>query len=111
MNAAAHLLSRGEWNVRNVVTTVRTGHFVLITILIGAVLASAIGLIYVKDLNRRMVSERQMAAHSRDELQNRWSQLLLEQGTWSTQARIQHIATEKMGMHIPTQAEIVAEKL
>lgn len=111
MNAAAHLLSRGEWNVRNVVTTVRTSQFIWIAILVGAVLASAIGLIYVKDLNRRLVSERQMTTHSYDELQNQWSQLLLEQGTWSTQARIQQIATEKMGMHIPTQAEMVMEKL
>ena len=111
MNAATHLLSRGEWNIHNVVTTVKTGQFVLLGFLTFFMIASAIGIIYVKDLNRRLVSERQITARSYDDLQNQHSQLLLMEGAWSTQTRIQKIAEEKIGMQIPGRNEITSEVL
>jgi len=35
-----------------------------------------------------------------------WSKLLLEQSTWSTQTRIQHIAQQKLGMEVPVPEKI-----
>lgn len=107
MNAAARVLVQEHWSIRNVIGWFSNTQTLCMMALIVAMLASAIGVIYIKDLNRRIVGESQMAMHARDELQTEWSQLLLEQTTWSTQARIQKIAQEKIGMDVPKPEQVI----
>ncbi len=74
------------------------------------VVASALAVVYVSDLNRRLFV-RYQAEQSRDnQLNIEWGQLLLEQSTWAAQARVQAIAQEKLEMVFPTQNETIMVK-
>ncbi len=70
----------------------------MLVLLMVATLASAIGVIYVKDMNRQLTADLQMAHNSANTMQVRWGQLLLEQSTLSTQARVQRVAQTSLGM-------------
>ena len=73
-------------------------------LLLTLVVVSALSIIYAKDLTRRSFSELQQLQQKRDHLQVAWSQLLLEQSTWTTQARIQTAATKRFNMVVlPTK--------
>lgn len=76
-------------------------------ILATMVLISALGLVYIKDLNRKLVNDVEQLEHGREKLQSEWGQLLLEEGTLATQARIQQIATGELNMHRPEQRQII----
>ncbi len=111
MNAAAYVLTHEQWTTRSLIEILRSLRVRLALSLSVAVLASALSVVYVKDLNRRSVSDLQIAQHQRDELQTEWSQLLLEQSTWSTQALIQKVAQEKMGMEVPPPDKMIMVKM
>lgn len=72
-----------------------------------AVILSAFALIYVKDLNRRLFIQYQNLQQAQAQEMSRFSKLLLEQSTWSTQARVQRIAQQDLGMQLPTTANTV----
>lgn len=75
--------------------------------LIILLLVSAFSVIYFKDLSRRLFIRYQhlQQAQQRDEVE--WSKLLLEKGAWSTQARVQNIASTQLNMVMPTMKNIV----
>lgn len=75
--------------------------------LIVALSVSAFGLIYAKDLNRRLFIDYQTLEQQQQTYQTDWSKLLLEESTWSAQARIQHVATNRLNMEVPTPKKIV----
>ena len=66
--------------------------------LIMAVFISAFAIIYVKDLNRHLFSELQAMQMVSQQIDVEWGQLRLEQSAWSTQARVQQIAQDHLGM-------------
>ncbi len=74
------------------------------------VLLSGLTVIYVADLNRRLFMEFEQAEGNQNQLRIEWGKLLLEQSTWSTQARIQSIAQQRLGMQVPTSNQIVLLK-
>lgn len=79
----------------------------VITAMVACLLFSAFGVIYLKDLNRRLFIQYdavQQQAHRSD---TEWGKLLLEQSTWSTQSRIQSVASLKLGMLMPHSNDIV----
>ena len=55
-------------------------------------------LIYVKDQYRQhfVALEKLKAQHSQDETE--WSELLLEESTWSSRTRVSNLAQQKLGM-------------
>ena len=71
---------------------------------------SALGVIYVQDMNRMLYSQLQTLENTRDNLSVEWGQLLLEESTWATQARVAQIASQNLGMSIPEQNSIVMVK-
>jgi cell division protein FtsL len=79
----------------------------VIIALIFAVLVSALGVVYVKDNNRRLLSELQTLQNLRSNLHIRWSQLLLEEGAWTAAARVQKIAGQKLNMILPVAKSII----
>jgi cell division protein FtsL len=79
---------------------------IILIFLMASVLATAFSIVSVKDQNRRLVTELATLERARDELNVQWSQLLLEQNTWSAQARIQHIAQNNLGMGVPAVQKI-----
>lgn len=71
------------------------------------VLASAIGVVVTKHQSRKLFIELEALNQQRDELNIDWGRLQLEQSTWSTHGRIEQVARERLGMHLPTQTETV----
>lgn len=71
------------------------------------VLLSAFGIIYLKDLNRRMFIQFHSLQQAQQTDQVEWGKLLLEESTWSTQSRIQQVAEVRLKMYIPEQKDVV----
>ncbi len=69
--------------------------------------ASAFAIIYFKDFHRRLFIDYQQQMVLAQNEQVRWGKLLLEESAWSTQARIQRIAQNRLGMTIPAYHRVV----
>jgi cell division protein FtsL len=79
----------------------------LIGALVVLLLMSAFSVIYLKDLSRRMFIRYQHLQQVQQNDEVEWSKLLLEEGAWSTQARIQNIASTQLNMVMPAMKNIV----
>jgi cell division protein FtsL len=79
---------------------------VIIVVLLGGVIGSALGVVYTTYLSRQLFIELQKAQQRGDDLQVEWGQLLLEQGTLATHSRIEGVAGVKLGMRLPPTAAI-----
>lgn len=79
----------------------------VIGLFVLGLLLSAFSVVYFKDLNRRLFIQYQDLQQTRQQYEVEWGKLLLEQSTWSTQARIQQIAQQQFGMIIPRQQDVV----
>jgi len=79
---------------------------VLVVLLVGAVFASALAVLYTQYLSRHLVAEVQRQREHLDELSTEWSRLLLEKSTLATHGRVEHLEREQLGMHSPAFAEI-----
>lgn len=77
-------------------------------VLIILVIISALAVVYVADLNRRLFIAYQDAQSQHNQLYVEWGRLLLEQSTWSTQERVQTLAEQRLGMHLPQAADVVS---
>ena len=80
---------------------------VLALALFLAVLGSAVGVVYVKHLNRKLFVEYQSLGRERDALQVEWGQLQLEQSTWATHERIERIARGRLNLHAPPTESVI----
>ncbi len=81
-----------------------------VALLSGLVFASAIGVVYYKHQSRQLFTKLQNLQQDIESLQVEWSQLLLEQGTWAADARVEHVARERLQMHLPEPREVVVIK-
>lgn len=79
----------------------------LITVLLLALLASGISVIYTTFKNRSMLNELQQLRNQRNELQVQWGQLLIEQSTFSLDSRIERKAIEELQMIVPEFSDVV----
>ena len=82
-------------------------HGLVIAILSLMLIISAFGVIYLKDLNRRLFIHYQNAQQTEQNYTVQYSKLLLEQSAWSTQARVQRIAQTKLNMIVPSAKNVV----
>lgn len=69
--------------------------------MVFAVVISAIANIYAKHESRKSFTELQVLISERDQLEVEWGRLQIEQGTWSTYARVEQLARKQMNMRIP----------
>ena len=76
-------------------------------ILVVAVIASAIGVIYSKHHNRMLFVELRELEAQRDRLNVDWGRLQLEQSTWATHGRVESAARKKLGMKNIDYKEVV----
>lgn len=76
-------------------------------ILLLLMLISSLGLIYLRDLNRQVISQLNTLQIERDDLHVEWGRLLLEFSTWGAPARIQRIAEEQLHMSSPPPQSVV----
>ena len=107
MNAAARALAQGSLFRGEYRRITFTGEWVVAIVLSVAVLLSAMAVVYVKNYERTLFSDLQTAHQNAAQLEVEWGQLLLEQSTLVTPARVQKIAQERLGMVVPSQKDIV----
>ena len=74
-------------------------------VLLFAVLISALTVVYITNLHRVIFSQLQREEQKTHELQLQWGQLLLEQASLATPARVQQLATEKLHMVLPVDKQ------
>ena len=73
-------------------------------------LASAIGAVYARHEARKLFVELQALERTRDELNIDWGRLRIEQGMLATHARVERLASEKLGMHLPEAGRSVVQE-
>ena len=74
------------------------------------VLASAIAVIYTKHIGRTEFIVLQKLEKQRDQLNEEWGRLLLEEGTWAGPGRIERQAYLRLDMIVPTADMLVVVK-
>ena len=80
---------------------------IAMTILLGAVIASAIGVVYSIQQSRELFVEQTKLVNERDDLNFEFGRLELEQATWAENNRIEQIARGRLGMVSPSPAETI----
>ena len=78
----------------------------LLVVLFGAVLLSAIAVSYCAHWNRQLLNALYAELSVRDKAQAEWGRLVLEQSTWTAHNRIEALASEQLHMRIPEPAEV-----
>jgi cell division protein FtsL len=76
-------------------------------LLVVAVMACALSVIELRHRNRLLFAQLQTLTHERDALNTEWGQLLLEQGAWSEQRRVEETARVRLGMAMPAGEQVV----
>jgi cell division protein FtsL len=68
---------------------------------------SSLLVVYEKHQNRQLFTQLQSLQHETEFLQEEWSRLLLEQGTWASDARIEKLARTQLQMVLPEANKVV----
>lgn len=79
----------------------RAGALLAWALLLGAVVASAVGVVYARHESRRLFVELSALEAARDELNIDFGRLQIEQATWGDTNRIEKIARGDLGMDFP----------
>lgn len=103
MNAAAKVINQtnvfhGEFSKMRLSGTTYAYMGMLLAILI-----SAISVIDVTNMQRVTLSQLQMTEQQSHQLQVQWGQLLLEQASLATPARVERMAADKLNMILPAR--------
>jgi cell division protein FtsL len=85
----------------------KAGAAIAMLVLLGAVVASAIGVVYSIQESRERFVELTRLGNERDDLNFEFGRLQLEQATWAENNRVEQIARGRFGMVSPTPAETV----
>jgi len=106
MNAAARAINQSNlFNGQLSAMRLSKEVGLLLTLLL-AVLISAIAVVYITNEHRSNFSHLQQLEQNMNKLQLQWGQLLLEQASLATPARVEAIAAQKLQMHLPADKEI-----
>ena len=81
--------------------------WVISCLLAAAVFCSAIQVVYTQHESRKLFVELQELEKKRDQLNEEWGKLQLEQSTWATDDRVEEVARAKLGMHDPDTNSLV----
>ncbi|MES9943638.1 cell division protein FtsL [Candidatus Thiodiazotropha sp. CDECU1] len=84
----------------------RTGHM-LFVLLMAAVLASAIAVVYSKYLSRKHFVVLQELQAEKERIGIQWGRLQLEESTLATHSEVEKRARDRLKMHLPQFDEVV----
>ena len=73
----------------------------------AVIFLSALQVVIARHEARRLFVELQALERTRDELNEEWGRLQLEQSTWAINDRIESIARTKLGMKMPEHSSVV----
>lgn len=81
--------------------------FIMLSLLVIAVLVSAIAVVSTKNTSRQLFVALQSLTRDSDELDIVWGKLQLEHGAWGAPGRVQQLAHDKLKMRLPMPVEVV----
>ncbi|MBK8183633.1 MAG: cell division protein FtsL [Candidatus Competibacteraceae bacterium] len=79
----------------------------IIVVLAGAVLASGVGVVYTRHINRQLFFQLQKLQAEKDNLDVEWESLQLEQSTLVTDFAVEEIARRRLNMLTPDPDEVL----
>ncbi|MBA2653114.1 MAG: cell division protein FtsL [Tatlockia sp.] len=106
MNAAARAINQSNFFNGQLLEMRISKQLSFLLVLILAVLVSALAIVYTTNEYRMNFIELQRQVQQSNQLQLQWGQLLLEQASLATPARVEQLAREKLQMRLPTDKEI-----
>lgn len=102
MNAAARVINQGTLFNGQLADMHMSKSLYMLIILLVAVLVSALAVVYSTNSYRVTLNKVEQQEQLTHYLQLQWGQLLLEQASLATPARVEELATEKLQMILPT---------
>lgn len=81
-----------------------------VVVMVLAIIFSAIAVIYTKHISRDEFIALQRLENKRDQLNEEWGRLLLEESTWAGPGRVEQQARQRLGMIVPTADMTVVVK-
>jgi cell division protein FtsL len=84
--------------------------FIIVGGLMLAVFVSGIAVIYVQNINRQLISQRQQLLTEQHQLINQRSELLQQKGVLTSQSAIDQTAQQKFNMRLPNAKDVVMVK-
>lgn len=109
MNAVARVAVADSVFIRAIPFSISLPELKILALVV-LLLVSALGVVYVKDLNRRLfITYHKFQAQS-EQLQSDSNKLLLEQSAWGAQARVQVVAQGQLQMQIPSSIDVKTVK-
>ncbi len=79
----------------------------MILFLVFAVFISAVCVVRTQHASREVFMEIEQLKKGRDQLNEEWGRLQLEQSTWAVDDRIEHMAGDKLDMFEPDNGSLV----
>jgi cell division protein FtsL len=110
MNAVVRAVASDNTFARGVLININLPELKIL-VLVFLLLVSALGVIYVKDINRRLFITQHKLQVQSEQLQSESNKLLLEQSAWAAQARVQRVAQRQLQMQIPPSGDVVVIKV
>lgn len=105
MNAAARAINQSNFFSGQLLDMRLSKQLCFLLTLLLIVLISALAIVYVTNEHRISFSELQRLEQQTNQLQLQWGQLLLEQASLATPARVEQLAVEKLQMKLPADKE------
>jgi cell division protein FtsL len=112
MNAAARAINQSNLFSGHLFSMRISKQLGFVLAFLLAILISGLAVIYITNEQRLTLSALQQLEHQNNQLKLQWGQLLLEQASLATSARVEKLAIEKLGMQIanPQQTFILKAK-
>ncbi|MDP3268042.1 MAG: cell division protein FtsL [Legionella sp.] len=101
MNAAAKIINQGNLFNGQLADMHMSKSIYFLIILLASLLVSAFAVIYTTNSYRSTFSQVEQEIQQTHFLQLQWGQLLLEQASLATPARVEELATHKLLMILP----------
>ncbi|KTD65800.1 cell division protein FtsL [Legionella spiritensis] len=105
MNAAARAIHQSNLFSGQLLEMRLSKRWCLVLSLLLAVLVSALAVVYTTNEHRLCFSHLQQLEQQTHQLQLQWGQLLLEQASLATPARVERLAGEKLQMKLPSDKQ------
>jgi cell division protein FtsL len=102
MNAAAKVINQSNLFNGQLADMHMSKSIYLLIVLLISVLVSAFAVVYSTNSYRSTFSQVEQEEQQAHFLQLQWGQLLLEQASLATPARVEELAMEKLKMSLPT---------
>lgn len=106
MNAAARAINQSNFFSGQLHTMRLSKSLCFLLLLLVSVLISALAVVYTTNEHRLCFSHLQQMEQQTNQLQLQWGELLLEQASLATPARVEQWAAEKLQMRLPVDKEI-----